>query len=325
MKKVSIIIPIYNVKPYLVQCLESVLQQRYQEWEAILIDDGSSDGSEKICDDFAVKDRRFHVIHQENRGAANAKNAGLEYASGEYIAFLDSDDFVELNWLERVVNEAELSNADIVEYTFCKVYTDHKEQEKSKDFRHAEYKSEDYLALYLNDWTCSLFWNKLFSARLLQGIRFRKERRCIDDEFFTYKAISEAKKIIRIDDILYYYRQRASSAVSSEKNRKQITDDALEILIERYKWVTSRFPKLRKTYLYHDIDILFYFAREFLFTKQTVRKFFKVRNYYLKECLFHWSGVKVFFIALQLYRYAKSKLLENKSQQIQMEDKEYYL
>ena len=285
MKAVSIIIPVYNVSKYLRPCLDSVISQTYNELEIILVDDGSTDESGAICDEYAGQDSRFVVIHQQNAGAANAKNTGLDQATGDFVAFIDSDDYVESDWIEKIVNTAENYDADVVEFDFDKVYRNRSEGGN----RYPEisvYTPEEYLGQYLDNWTCSLFCNKLFRRELVLDVRFRKERRCIDDEFFTYKAITGAKRIVRIPDVLYHYRQRASSAVSSQKNRLQIADDALEIMIERYNWIRKYFPRLQKVYLSHDVDIMFYFAREFVFTKEVAKKFRKTAKFYLRESIF---------------------------------------
>jgi len=312
MASVSIVIPVYNVKPYLTQCLDSVLKQSYQAWEAVLVDDGSFDGSERICEEYAAKDSRFVVIHQSNAGAANAKNQGLDLASGDYVTFLDSDDYVEPDWLEKLVTAAQEEKADVVECLFAKEYMDCSVAAKYERTQQIEFSAQEYLAEYLFDWSSSLFWNKLFACHTLQNVRFRKERRCIDDEFFTYKAVSCATRVIRLEDSLYHYRQRASSAVASEKNKRQITDDALEVLMERYVWITKKFPALRATYLCHDVDILFYFARDFLFTEETVRKFQKIRGYYIRECLLHHPGRVTLINAFQLLGFTKRRLKDNK-------------
>ena len=289
-KKVSIVIPVYNVERYLRECLDSIASQSYPEFEAILVDDGSTDTSGIICDEYARNDARFKVIHQSNAGSANAKNAGLEQVRGDYVAFVDSDDYVEPNWLECMVNALERNFADLVECDFRKEYVDRSEAANSDNYQAGTFTAEEYLAQYLNNWTCSLFCNKLLKAELTNGVRFRKERRCIDDEFYTYKVVSGADRIVRIHEQLYHYRQRLSSVVSSEKNRLQITDDALEVLIERYEWVSSRFPKLRKVYLRHDVDIMFYFAESCCFTEQTREKFRKISAYYLNQSLYHFPG-----------------------------------
>ena len=284
MKKVSIVIPVYNVAKYLRKCMDSVLAQTYSSLEIILVDDGSPDESGEICDSYAQQDSRVVVIHQQNAGAANAKNAGLDRATGDYITFIDSDDYVEPDWIERLVDTAEKHGADVVECDFDKVYQNRVEianqYPESRVFT-----AEEYLEQYLGNWTCSLFWNKLFCAKLLPDIRFRRERRCIDDEFFTYKVVSRATRIVRIQDVLYHYRQRMSSAISNTKNQMQIADDAVEVLVERYQWICARFPRLRKIYLSHDVDMMLCFAGKFVYTKQTAKKFRKTARFYLQKCL----------------------------------------
>lgn len=308
--KVSIIIPVYNVQDYLPQCLDSVLAQSYVNWGAVLVDDGSTDGSGSICDDYARRDSRIRVIHQANAGAANAKNTGLDHADGAYVTFLDSDDWVEPDWLETLIGTAKEQQADVVECDFQKEYVERSEIENG--WENAIFTAESYLSQYLSNWTCSLFWNKLYRADLLKNIRFRRERRCIDDEFFTYKAVSGAGKIARISKVLYHYRQRSSSAVYSRKNRLQKTDDALEILIERYQWICGRFPALRSIYLKHDVDILFYFAKDFDFTEGTVKKFRKIARLYLKESILHYCGRMNLLYALRLQTIPTAQLLREK-------------
>lgn len=314
MPKVSIIVPVYNVSAYLAECLDSIHGQTLQDWEAILVDDGSTDTSGTICDDYAARDSRFRVIRKENGGAASAKNAGLDLATGQYIAFIDSDDLVEENWLQILVDTVQSQNAQIVECRFDRLYTDGSQPVSFGWDQLGAISAEEYLNHYLGEWTCSLFWLKLFQAELLRDIRFRRERRCIDDEFFTYKAIAGAEKIVRIDNVLYHYRQRMSSAVQSEKNRRQITDDSLEILIERYQWVSERYPSLRKIYLRHDVEIMFYFAADFLFCNETVKKFRKVAAFYLGQCFLHFPGRVTMLYALRLLFMKKSRLLHGRTQ-----------
>lgn len=302
MKTVSIIVPVYNIQVYLPECLDSILAQSYPNLDIILVDDGSTDASGKICDDYARKDHRITVIHQKNAGAANAKNTGLDRACGDYVTFIDGDDFVEASWIQTLTAAAMQYDADVVECDFDKVYQDHAEPANRYPEACKSYTAKEYLAQYLENWTCSLFWNKLIARNLIRDIRFRKERRCIDDEFFTYKVLTGAERIVQIPDILYHYRQRATSAVASSNNRKQITDDSLEILIERYQWIRKHFPELRKTYLAHDVEIMFYFAKDFDFTEQTKKKFRRTARFYLKECVLARGCKLTFFYALRLQR-----------------------
>lgn len=310
MSKVSIIIPVYNVQRYLPQCLDSVLRQSYVNWETILVDDGSTDASGRICDDYARRDPRFKVVHQANAGAANAKNTGLDHVSGDYVTFLDSDDWVEPDWLETLVKTAKEQQAHVVECDFRKEYVGR--SEIVNEWEAASFTAESYLAQYLSNWTCSLFWNKLYRAELLKDIRFRRERRCIDDEFFTYKAVSGAGKIARIDKVLYHYRQRASSAVFSVKNQLQKTDDVHEVLIERYQWIVSRFPALRKRFLLHDVDTLLYLANHVAYSLETVNKFRRISRFYLKESVLHYCGRVNLLYALRLQTIPTAQLLQEK-------------
>ena len=299
MKKVSIIVPVYNVERYLRECLNSLVAQSYKNFEAILIDDGSTDTSGEICREYANKDGRFQVIHQANAGAANAKNAGLDCESGDYIAFVDSDDYVAANWLERMVTVLENSSADAAECGFEKIFTDHGESGNMFSGESVLFTGEEYMAQYLDVWTCSLFWNKLFKAELTKNIRFRRERRCIDDEFYTYKIVSGAAKVVRIADRLYYYRQRMSGAVASEKNKQQITKDAIEVLRERYEWVSQRFPDLQRNFLQHDVDMLLCFSTDLAFDEEAKRIYRTSARYYMMQCLRKFPGKVTFYYALR--------------------------
>ena len=118
-KKVSVIIPVYNVEKYLKECIQSVLRQTYKNLEIILVDDGSKDNSGNICDEYAKRDERIKVIHKKNGGLSDARNAGIDICTGEYIAFLDSDDFIEEDMYEFLVKNLEKAKADI---SICQVY-----------------------------------------------------------------------------------------------------------------------------------------------------------------------------------------------------------
>lgn len=308
-KKVSIIIPIYNVERYLPECLDSVVQQEYTNLEIILVDDGSTDSSGLICDKYASNDPRIVVIHQKNKGASIAKNTGLNHVTGEYVAFVDSDDFVDLDWIKKMVDSLEFNKADVAECAFTKEYVNFTEYLTDDMFYSKIFSVEEYMEQYLNCWVSSLFWNKLFRSELTYNIRFRNERRCIDDEFYTYKVLSKAKQIVRLEESMYHYRQRASSAVQSNRNREQITDDALEILIERYEWIKKEFPNLSKVYLQHDILMMFYFSNNFLFTKKSVKEFKKVSRYYLNECISSFSNVRLLKNIIVLQMISKKRLL----------------
>ena len=308
MDTVDIVIPVYNVQKYLPQCLESLVAQIYSHWRAILVDDGSTEESGRICDEYAAKDSRFIVIHQKNGGAASAKNTALARVCSSYVGFVDSDDYVEPMWLKRVMQVCTDENADVVEYRFDKVFRDGTELPGVPSTGERVYTASEYLGRYLEDWTASLFWKKIFRAELMTGVQFKRERRCIDDEFFTYKAISRAKKIVCIDDVLYHYRQRASSAVANTSNKLQITNDAMDVLIERYQYVCDRFPQLRQIYLRHDVEIMFFFA-DFRHDADSARKFRRIARFYLGQCLRHFGDGHALYNAIRLQAVSTRRLL----------------
>lgn len=306
--KFSIIVPIYNIEKYLSECLDSLLQQTYAEWEAILVDDGSTDKSGEICDIYGLKDSRFCVIHKKNGGSGSAKNIALDYVTGDYVGFVDGDDYVERTWLENMAKIINDIKPDIIEFNFDKIYLNQIKKNADSCIK-SQCTAEEYLAQYITNWTSSLFWNKIFSVHLIKNIRFRKERRCIDDEFFTYKVISNADNIVHINDIFYHYRQRKSSIVRSKINAFQITEDALDVLIERYKWICDKFPNLRSIYLSHDVNSMFYFIN-FNYTKRTIKKFRKISRFYLIQTILHKVSIQHLKNTIQLQFVSKKLLLK---------------
>ena len=301
---VSVIVPVYNVRRYLCACVDSLLCQTWTELEIILVDDGSSDGSERICDEYAARDNRIRVIHQINAGAANAKNAGLNAARGDYIAFADSDDWVEPDWIEKILKAAKDQNADVVECNFRMEYVGSAEDGNAPGtFCETLFETRDYLRHYPNQWTCALFWNKLFRASLLTDVRFRTERRCVDDEFFTYKAVTGANRVLRIPEALYHYRQRRSSVTQSEKTLSQRTIDDIDILAERHQWMKTHYPDIAMDYLRHDVDTLLYFAGAYPFDRKAIDRFRTTARYYFRECLRSFPGKVTFYYALKALTY----------------------
>lgn len=323
MKKVSIIIPVYNVEKYLAECMDSVINQTYRNLQIIVVDDGSTDASGQLCDEYAAKDNRITVIHQKNAGAANAKNAGLDTVEGDYITFADSDDWVELNWIETMVDAMERYDVDVVECGFDNAFVDAVEDGKS--YKDGEILStQEYFMQYNENWVSVIFWNKLFKTSLTKDIRFRKERRCIDDEFYTYKVISNADKMVRIGDILYHYRQRNSSAVNNDNHSLQITDDSLDVLIERYEWIKSFSKELKKSQLKHDVDALYYYSKSLLFNDELIKKHKRIARYYLRQCLTCFSDRVTYYYAMKSVLLSSKKYNKSLSQKKMRDDKKYF-
>lgn len=259
MKKISVVIPVYNVEKYISECLDSVVNQTYKNLQIILVDDGSTDFSGKICDVYAEKDNRITVVHQKNAGAGAAKNTGLELIDGDYFSIIDSDDYIELDMYEKMVNSLEKYNADIVQCLFRNVYVNDSfdRKYKIKGSYPKVLTSKSFLKEYLYDWKYAIFWNKLFKSSLLKEIRFPVGRK-IDDEFFTYKLVCNAKKVVNIDNILYNYRMRKTS-VMNENNSDRLIYDRIDCFIERYNYVSDIYPSLKKKYNLKLYDDLLYF------------------------------------------------------------------
>ena len=189
-KMISIIVPVYNVENYLKQCLDSIINQSYKNLQIILIDDGSCDSSGKICDEYALKDNRIEVVHQKNSGAAFARNIGIEKSKGDYIYFVDSDDYLNLKCFEIMVNNR--FDCDIVqcgEYIF-----DSKAINKMDKIPIGMFNNISFMKIYLDNWCCALIHNKLFKRDVIKD-RFYGGK-VIDDEYFTYKCILKDRKSV---------------------------------------------------------------------------------------------------------------------------------
>lgn len=265
---ISVIVPIYKVEKYLEVCIESIINQTYTELEIILIDDNSPDGCGEICDRYAKIDDRIIVIHQKNGGAAAARNAGLRVATGEYISFVDSDDYLELDAYEKLLKALQKFNADIVQGDFRFIYVNHQNiHQANYNIRH--FSTIDYLTYFTEEWTCALCWDKLFRRDVLLNVFF-EEGHLIDDEFFTYKGVMNAKKITYVPEVIYNYRQRASSVMKDQNQKERKSFDAIEAIEKRRDDISVRFPELKFFYENHYINYLMWLAESEEATKNTV-------------------------------------------------------
>lgn len=291
MELVSVIIPVYGVEAYLKECLESVLKQTYSNLEIILIDDESPDQCPKICDDYAKEDSRIKVIHQKNGGAANARNHGLDKATGKYICFVDSDDKIEPDYVEKLIVKVKEENADIVVCSFKEWYPD--KMDCCKEFQNKEYSGRDFIRRFLVDWTCGLIWNKIFRKETLNGVRFEEGHK-IDDEFFTYQAVLKAKKVVMMDECLYWYRMRKSGVMrSGEKYKEQMIKDRLEYIVTRYEKVIKQYPDVQKEYLQNLSDNLIRLERQARGNQELEKRIRKEKRKYIGQIIFKLDSFKM--------------------------------
>ena len=211
---VSVIIPVYNVSRYLLQCFDSVISQTYRNLEIIVIDDGSTDDSGSICDQYAEKDNRIHVIHTDNRGLASARNLGLENVSGEYISFIDSDDWIEPQTIEMFIGAALETEVDIVSARTCSEYvggTVHRPMEKNDSH---SYFGQDILSAFAEGKFGSVVWNKLYCVECFRDIRF-PDGHNYEDVAIIWKIMKNLAEsggmVTALSDELIHFRVRKNS------------------------------------------------------------------------------------------------------------------
>lgn len=304
---ISVIIPIYNVQKYLTQCLDSVVNQTYKNLEIILINDGSTDKSGDICDQYKHKDSRITVIHKKNSGAADSRNFGLKIANGEFISFVDSDDYLDLNFYEIMINN--IDNADIVqcnEFVFNTINISAAEKINS-----GVYNNIEFMKIYLDNWVCALLHNKLFRRCVIKD-KFYKSN-IIDDEYFTYKCVLNAKYIKQIDNTLYYYRIRKSSLMRNEKTIFLQNFDRIDFLYKRFMYLKS-FKELRKK-AYEDITNNYLLMLKDYYISETLIKNIKKKLLILLFFCREWLYFKIIIISVlkpsKMYLKNKVSLQEN--------------
>lgn len=243
---VSIIVPVYGVERYLKECLDSIAVQTYSYLEVLLIDDESPDACPQICDEYAQKDARFHVIHKKNGGAGSARNAGLDVLTGKYVCLIDSDDTIENTFVERLLERLLQNDADIAVCSFDNTYIGGVLPNEVEYPQEQALAQTEYLQRFTTDWTCGIAWNKLFKAELIKDVRYAEGHK-IDDESFTYKAVMNAQKLVIFNEALYHYRLRKSSVMNSS-NQERMFLDYIFYFETRYKEIKEKFPSLKHVF-----------------------------------------------------------------------------
>ena len=296
---ISVIVPVYNVETYLPHCVSSILSQDYEDLEVILIDDGSTDASGRICDQYADKAPRVRVIHQKYGGAAAAKNAGLRLASGDYLTFADSDDYLEPGAYGFLMKTLLETNADAVQGSFREVDRNHVEEQRIQAETLEGY---DYLLRFPKDFSCALLWNKLYRRELFEGVFFEEGHK-IDDEYFTYQGFLRPRKVIRVDRIIYNYRKRASSVMSSPESAERLVLDCLDSAAKRRQKILDTLPQLREPFDENYLDVMWYLSGNEGSTERSLQALKgSFRNYMGEKGrtfppVYLWRGLaKLFFV-----------------------------
>lgn len=242
---ITIVVPIYNVENYINDCIQSIINQTYKNLQIILVDDGSRDNCPKICDEYKQKDSRIEVIHKKNGGLSDARNAGIEKANGKFICFIDSDDFINYEYVEKLYNLITKNNADISISNFKRVQDFKKEYLKEEEENKTEqiYTGKQMIEniynkkLYVQS---TVTWNKMYKTELFKTTNFPYGK-LHEDEYTTYKLYYNCKKVVMSSEILYYYRYVPNSIMNKKFNKKRL--DGIAALEERLKFFQAKEEK----------------------------------------------------------------------------------
>lgn len=240
--KISVIVPIYKVEKYIVDCVDSIANQTYKNLEIILVDDGSPDNCPAICDEYAEKDPRVVVIHKNNGGLSDARNVGLDRATGEYIGFVDGDDYISPNMYAVLINRLQEHGADMAICNYLCVDESHEPvagkncvQPLRNECLTAEHFIEGYSGPY--GWYYVVAWNKLYKKELFDQLRYPLGKQH-EDEFLIHHIVYRCKIISCVEDSLYFYLQRSESIMAQQFSVK--TMDIGEALMDQYHFAKGK-------------------------------------------------------------------------------------
>lgn len=245
MCKVSVLVPVYNVEAYLPKCLDSLINQTLQEIEIICIDDGSTDNSGTILDQYAAKDKRVRVVHQENKGLADARNKALDLVRTEWLTFVDSDDYIDIEMLEKMLQIIQEKQADIC-ICNCTLPDIGYQGVSHHKFNMRDEVITGYQVLkYMNlpkSWPWVTAWNKLYRTELFLNLRYPSGVQH-EDQFLAHHVFARAKRVVSISDAFYYLQYRENSITNSEYNVRQL--DYMDALYDRIQFYQKNgFKKL---------------------------------------------------------------------------------
>lgn len=252
---ISVVVPIYKVENYLERCLKSIIGQTYVKLEIILVDDGSPDGCPEICDNYAKMDSRIRVIHKKNGGLSSARNAGIEIMSGEYVTFVDSDDFLDKMAIESWVRLALGYGADLIIGRFISYHDGDVLQSNSHIKEAREWTTQEaFEKLFLEDERLCTAWGKLYQVGLFAEERYPENIKFAEDMYVIHKIFHAAEKIIYDDRISYYYNQEGTSLVRSEFELIKLQRvEAIEIWVQ---FIDENYDELHNAVLAYYASVI---------------------------------------------------------------------
>ena len=236
---ISVVIPIYNMEKYLKKCVDSVLNQTYVNMEILLIDDGSTDNSPKICDEYLNTDKRIQVFHKSNGGLSDAKNFGIKKSKGKYITFVDSDDWIERDMYKEMLLKMKKNDADI---SICGRFIDYENGKSIKWYNSNEMQmNKEESLIYLNSFYNfdMASWDKIYKRELFDGIEFPFGKKC-EDAYTTYLLFAKSDKIIYVPECFYHYFQRNGSI----SRNAEINMDYIYAAREQMMYLNKYLPEI---------------------------------------------------------------------------------
>ena len=257
MPKLSIIIPVYNVEPYLDKCISSIIHQTCVDIEIILVDDGSTDNSLLICKKYAEVDSRITLVHQDNLGVSAARNRGLELATGEWIGFVDSDDYLDTNAYEMLVNQAESNNCDVAIMDFAYVDKDGNLVKKREyPYGDAVVLNREEAIRHQFDIPLSIrlvMWNKIFKREVIKDLKYDESLKASEDTLLLHECLMNSHRAVWIRQPLYYNVQRRGSAMRGGLSTKDYYESLKvhKLILENVK---ARYPEIYDYALVHYLD-----------------------------------------------------------------------
>lgn len=308
---ISIIVPIYNVERYIERCVNSILSQSFSNIEIILVDDGSPDNSGKICDSYASKDSRIVVIHKKNGGLSSARNAGIDIAKGEYLMFVDSDDYVEPDFCEKAYHLVTNNNVLCASFGYYEHWNDRTDKFHTSKAKLIPAKDAIKSLIIKDDVIYNFAWNKIYHNSLFNCIRY-PDGRYYEDQGTTYKLFDAAKKIYVDPSMLYHYNRRQESITQAvgigQTKDPIILNDIFDLWVERLIFVENKYPDLKNCVVNQIVGLI---VRSFnVLTwkndKVLITKFEQFLNVHKQEIIplkIQSKWLKLYYCCFKLYRF----------------------
>ena len=286
--KISVIVPVYNVENYLRRCVDSIINQTYKNLEIILVDDGSPDNCPVICDEYAQRDSRIKVIHKENGGLSDARNVGIDIASGDYLMFVDSDDYISEKMCGILYERLRSSNADMSICGVERIYPDGRNSDYS-NIEDALLTRDDFFDKMEGKcgWCWVVAWNKLYKKSIFDGLCYPVGK-LYEDDFIIHKLLYKIEKISAVADHMYYYVQRADSIVNQCYSVKNL--DSVQVFLERGEFFVRHGASCSRINFCLKTALMFLYLnfKNLEITPETEQRYEELISYYKNL----WNNVK---------------------------------